>query len=625
MVTVSSWSHRLYKTKAKYLERKPLIGRILNGSDMRHFSRSDLYSEQQQRDTVKSSDGTKSLHGMLEFPRVLPTKAPNAPFLSPAARSISNLDTDCRTQALVVPYSSTPRHLSGKRSPHASARMPVLPRSIGSLQHLEDTGFEPQELKRSKSISATRACPSYETSVPWYQLSLTDHEESPQLCMQKPARSCSVVEQMRKMSSFQADYWACAIPDSLPPSPDRQSPLWNPNKEYEDLLDYTYPLRPKYKLAKNLKDSTVHDSGIDLDSLSISPESTLKSMSMWDQEHQTMESPSAQRLSSPFLKKLECSAPVSQYRISPFGKLSLADGGPSAGGIAISGVMSPSLSPGCPEPPNSTFVIEQGRNKKRHDCLLRRKAASGNFLCSTSTLPLQKECASDDEYLSLPPRLKELETLAQQLTDLTLTIKKPEHGQVQDDSPCISVNGERLLSEVQGDSDGNESQWELYCDSLHTCSFQEPDEIDILRDRNNKDHESEPRETASPDFLEMRCPEFLCVKQKKDHYSLAQCIKIFCYQLEELIRWLHKVAEVIDHWIPPKPDIESVKASYQNYLEFKKDLAGHQELTEGVLHDGEKLLKCMSSNSPAAVHTLDAGLKKHCDAQETAVHTETSE
>ncbi|KAM3853380.1 centrosomal protein of 68 kDa isoform 4-T4 [Vipera latastei] len=588
---------------------------------MRHFSRSDLYSEKQQRNTVRSSDGTKPFHGMLEIPGVLPTKVPGATCFSSAARSISNPDTDCRRQALVIPYSSTPRHLSGKRSPHFSAKMSVLPRSFSSLQPLEDTGFEPQELKkRSRSVSATGACPSYETPVPWHQSSLTDYDESPKLGMQKltPARSCSIAGQTRRMSSFQADYWACAIPDSLPPSPDRQSPLWNPNKEYEDLLDYTYPLRPKYKLAQNLKDSIVHDSGIDLDSLSISPEGTLKSVSMWDPEHQTRESPTAlQRLSSPFSKKLECSVPVSHHRISPIGKMSLA-----CGKIGLSGGMSPSLSPRCLEPPNSPFVIEQGCHKNRHECLLRRTAARGNVLRSTSILPLQKGCASDDEYLSLPPRLKELETLAQQLTDLTLTIKKPEHGQELDDFPCISVNGQQLLPEIQGDSDGNESQWELYSDSFHTCSFQEPDEMDQA----SKDHENEPREAAGTDFLEMRCPEFFSIKEeKKDRYSLAQCIKMFCYQLEELIRWLHKMAEVIDRWVPPKPDIESVKASFQNYVEFKKDLAEHQALTESVLNDGEKLLKCMSTNSPAAIHTLDDGLRKHCDVEETAVHEDTSE
>lgn len=35
-----------------------------------------------------------------------------------------------------------------------------------------------------------------------------------------------------------------------------------------------------------------------------------------------------------------------------------------------------------------------------------------------------------------------------------------------------------------------------------------------------------------------------------------------------------------------------------SWQELKKDLAEHQALTESVLHDGENLLKCMSTNSP---------------------------
>ncbi|PKU27013.1 hypothetical protein llap_22683 [Limosa lapponica baueri] len=85
------------------------------------------------------------------------------------------------------------------------------------------------------------------------------------------------------MSSYQADYWACAIPDSLPPSPDRRSPHWNPNKEYEDLLDYAYPLKPRYKLGK-VPEPFLHDSGIGLDSFSVSPEGTSRSTSIYSRE-----------------------------------------------------------------------------------------------------------------------------------------------------------------------------------------------------------------------------------------------------------------------------------------------------------------------------------------------------
>lgn len=451
---------------------------------------------------------------------------------SPTPKSFRNINADYNTgQASLTPYSSTPKHLSSNRAPHFNAAVSVFPKTSTSLQPPEDADFDQQEIPSSKSFLAAR------TSAPWYLPSSSDPEEKSLLSLRKlvSVDNGSLVGHGRKMSSFQADYWACAIPDSLPPSPDRQSPHWNPNKEYEDLLDYTYPLRPKYKLAKTPKcvvhNSSVHDSGVDLDSLSISPESTLKSMSVQGPEHSAAGIQSAQRFSAPLLKKPECSVPISFCRLSPVGKVSFADNSSSTG---MSREIVHNLSPrhigsGLS---GSTNIGEGGWNTRGQDPLAKSSSPS-SFIRSTRVLSLQQGCSSDDEYLSLPPRLKELETLAQQLTDLSLAIRKPGHGHVQDKFPSISVNGEQFLPEMPGDCSGNESLWEMYCDSTLARSSQEHGAEDLLRNQGCREHGSTQKETASTDTLETQCLEFLETKshhifQEKDHYrdSLAQCIKV---------------------------------------------------------------------------------------------------
>ncbi|KAJ6659581.1 hypothetical protein lerEdw1_018550 [Lerista edwardsae] len=554
---------------------------------------------------TECSNSIELLQGLQEF------SAMDSELYSPTPKSLRNINADCNTSQTSLTstpkhsYSSAPKHLSGNRVSHVNAAVSIFPKTSTSLQPPEDTDFDQQEIPCSKSFLAAR------TSAPWYLPSSSDSEEKSLLRTRQliSVDNGSLVGHGMKMSSFQADYWACAIPDSLPPSPDRQSPHWNPNKEYEDLLDYTYPLRPKYKFAKTSKcavhNSFAHDSGVDLDSLSISPESTLKSTSMQGQEHSTAGIQSAQRFSAPLLKKPECSVPISLCRLSPVGKVSFADGSGSTG-------LMHSLSPrdigsGLSD---STYIGEGGWNTRGHDPLT-KSSTPNSFIRSTRVLPLQQGCSSDEEYLSLPPRLKELETLAQQLTDLSLAIRKPGYGHVQDKFPSISVNREQFLPEMPGDCSGNESLWEMYCDSTLARSSQDHGVEDLLRNQGCRDNGSTQKEIASTDTLETQCLEFLKTEshhviQEKDHSrdSLAQCIKIFCCQLEELICWLHKVAEVTDNWIPPKPDIENVKASLQNYLEFKKDLAGHQALTGSVLQNGERLLKCMASNSPILQNTL---------------------
>ncbi|XP_051471727.1 centrosomal protein of 68 kDa isoform X2 [Apus apus] len=160
-------------------------------------------------------------------------------------------------------------------------------RSVSSFSTLssEENGLSK---KLSRCLLASTDMPSPVASKAWWGAAegrmLRPHKNFSPLRDDRPT-----VEHTRKMSSYQADYWACAIPDSLPPSPDRQSPHWNPHKEYEDLLDYAYPLKPRYKLGK-VPEPFFHDSGIGLDSFSVSPEGTLRSTSIYGRGGQAWES-----------------------------------------------------------------------------------------------------------------------------------------------------------------------------------------------------------------------------------------------------------------------------------------------------------------------------------------------
>ncbi|OWK57589.1 Centrosomal protein [Lonchura striata] len=210
----------------------------------------------------------------------------------------------------------------------------------------------------------------------------------------------SSVGRIREISSYQADYWACAIPDSLPPSPDRSSPHWNPNKEYEDLLDYAYPLKPRstsiYGRVGQARGS--------------------RENGLWEFVA------SAERFSTPRPGKRGCSGTGSYFEPSPIAKASFArsasshlsrgfakdeSSGPSSPGhLAANGRSWDTRGSSCP---NYTGQV---------------KSTSG-FLPTTGMLPLRKEWESDEEFLSLPPTLKELESLAQFLSNLSLTIRTP--------------------------------------------------------------------------------------------------------------------------------------------------------------------------------------------------------
>ncbi|XP_009991768.1 PREDICTED: centrosomal protein of 68 kDa [Chaetura pelagica] len=444
------------------------------------------------------------------------------------------------------------------------------------------------------------------------------------------------VEHTRKMSSYQADYWACAIPDSLPPSPDRHSPHWDPHKEYEDLLDYAYPLKPRYKLGK-VPEPFFHDSGIGLDSFSVSPEGTLRSTSIYGRSGQAWESggsrrrrfvASAEKVSTPGPGKRGSSGAGLYYEPLPIPTASFAkspSSHPSGGSAKDVTTESVGLgSSGCPAADGGSWCTK-GSPFPNYKGQVK---STNRFLPTTQVLPLRREWEGDEEFLSLPPRLQELERLAQFLSNLSLTIRTterdhcnlPHHsdsrqplsfelapfgevgdggkrGNIEDCAGLWHPSNSRELSR-----ENTESYGQLHRDPLRGLRLPTG-----LRDMLDGSYLNEPRVKGQP-------------KKRQHGESLAQCVKMFCCQLEELIRWLYNVAEITDSWVPALLDAEGVKASLHRCLEFRKDVADHRSLTESVLERGEALLDCMASNSPALKDTLGLIAKQSEELETHAEH-----
>ncbi|NWT75958.1 CEP68 protein, partial [Prunella himalayana] len=446
----------------------------------------------------------------------------------------------------------------------------------------------------------------------------------------------STVGRVREISSYQADYWACAIPDSLPPSPDRSSPLWNPNKEYEDLLDYAYPLKPKYKVGR-IPEPFLHDSGVGLDSFSTSPEGMSRSTSIYSRAGQARGSrenglwefvASAERFSTPMPGKRVCSGAGSYFEPSPIAKASFARSASShpSRGFAKD-VRVESSGPSSPGRPAADGRSWDTRGNPCPNYTGQVKGTS-RFLSSTGVLPLRRELESDEEFLSLPPRLKELERLAQFLSNLSLTIRTPGHD--HHNLPHHSSSKQPLSSRLApfggvrgrddtGNTEGYAGLWQHRSsrkpswENTELCGWIPRDPAPGLhlpaglRDTLDGMCLNEPRVKGHP-------------KKSQQSESLIQCVKMFCCQLEELIRWLYTVVDVTGSWVPPSPDAESVLASLHRYLEFRKDVADHRSLTESVLERGEALLDCMASNSPALKDTLALIAKQSEELESHAEH-----
>ncbi|XP_030346522.1 centrosomal protein of 68 kDa isoform X3 [Strigops habroptila] len=619
----SASSSRLPRARASLLEIETLIYGGTDGGDVpRHVRRRFLSSEEPQ---VKAS-------GCWE-PGSSPPSSAEESILADSYHDAC-AGRQSRRLGAQSPLSSTLELLQPQSPPSPKPTLQSRSASSCSTLSVEENGLS-EEL--SRSLPASMDVPSPATTATTQDLCRQGGPaQGRALRVRKPFNALldyrSTVERIRGMSSYQADYWACAIPDSLPPSPDRRSPHWNPNKEYEDLLDYAYPLKPRYKLGK-VPDPFFHDSGIGLDSFSLSPEGTSRSTSIYGRGGQAQGGrengrwgfmASAERFSTPRpgkrgrssyeplpIAKASSTRSASSHPSRGFAK----DGTTESAGTGSSGRPAADERSWCTR--GSPFPKYEGQAK-----------STGRFLPTTAVLPLRKEWDSDEEFLSLPPRLRELERLAQFLSDLSLTIRTPGHDHRE--LPCHS-NSRRPLSSQWAPFGGvggrdERGSFEGYAGLWRPCSSRKSSQENtescghIHRDPLQGLHlPAGLRDTLDGTYLN---EPWVKGHPKKSHQSesLAQCVKMFCCQLEELIRWLYNVVDITDSWVPPLPDAKSVKASLHRYLEFRKDVADHRSLTESVLEKGEALLDCMASNSPVLKDMLGLIAKQSEELETHAEH-----
>lgn len=219
----------------------------------------------------------------------------------------------------------------------------------------------------------------------------------------------------RTMSPHQANYWACAIPKSLPPSPDRHSAGWDPNREYQTLLDYTYPLRPghvsEWKTSEHQGDSllqtdpNLQDSGIELDHL-CSPSSLpglgagLMRRTGTHGEDQSSPDLRGSRSSDGLLSENHHS------RTDPVGlSLESLDCGMNTGG--------------------NNHYTRKGHHHQLHGVSSSTSTAARR---STSVLP-RSRCVCrdlDEEFWPLPDQLEELQHLSQQVSNGGTSVWSPK-------------------------------------------------------------------------------------------------------------------------------------------------------------------------------------------------------
>ncbi|XP_036430557.1 centrosomal protein of 68 kDa isoform X2 [Colossoma macropomum] len=385
---------------------------------------------------------------------------------------------------------------------------------------------------------------------------------------------------LKPMSMYQANYWACAIPSSLPPSPDRRSPSWDPDKEYQALLDYTYPLRPNMgnswssNESKSLlrTDPLLEDSGIELDRFC-----SASSLSYLDQ-------------SLTGIRRAR-SGPTSGQRLSGLQSVNPRELSHSK---SSDGRLSSSLYSSLDQVGLSVESLD-GEGKQNVHCrkfaVFSTSRSAPTFIRSTCILPQPGSLGElDEEFLRLPEQLQELQDLSHQLRDITAQMTQPVNTSwesLEKESASGAYSAARLEQRAAEVSAMQEEDNEM--DEMHHRSTAEVPvqreklseqlkglgaRVQMISSEVNKGSLSEVEAIidqlsgATLSEFQRRSGTNLAEEETKE--SLLQHIQAFCSNLEELIQWLYKVVEKMEVLSPPSVDIESVKASLAHYKSFSE-------------------------------------------------------
>ncbi|XP_069787845.1 centrosomal protein of 68 kDa [Narcine bancroftii] len=445
----------------------------------------------------------------------------------------------------------------------------------------------------------------------------------------------------KEMVSCLSEYWAYRIPDYFKAFKDRSLPDWDPNEEYQALLDFTYPLRPLDFASNDLSngedlssDSCFKDSGILNDGSLLSPGNTPTSKSTlslpthqnsssntahadWAHSSLAESVPAPRRSSSP----LHVHSPSSNLASSPIFKARLAPKPFVEHSRFSKAQLSDSLI-------NSTIVsdctlvnsiTDSGFISKNSNEEFANHLISGDdisFISTTQIPPLNKEWESDEEYLTLPYKINELEDLAQQLEGLSAHL---------DESAGVTsanvVTHDVDIQDIHSDPDNNTHLPLLYCQqesepvNIHHCPESEDTVVEL---RKATDFVRKLRGWSGSQLTTRHLPRITEEKQNSD--CLLIHIQNFCSKMEELLKWLYQVAETTENWIPPQPEMESIKSSLDVCMAFKNDVNEHQELTQSVLKSGDILLKSVIDITPVLKETLELIARQSKQFNEHAAH-----